>query len=502
MILSKENLAQIQAEGIEKPTQSQLELPEKVLQFGTGVLLRGLPDYFIDKANKAGIFNGRVIIVKSTSQGGTDDFSAQDGLYTLFVQGIRNGNAVSEKIINGSVSRVVSAKDEWNVILDCATNPELQIVVSNTTEVGLTLVEDDRIDAAPPKSFPGKLLAFLHRRYQHFNGSADAGMVIIPTELIPGNGALLKSICQKLAINNGLEEAFLDWLNTANDFCNSLVDRIVPGKLPADEIEKMAAESGYADNLMIASEDYRLWAIETGSERTKSILSFSAADAGIIIAPNIDKYRELKLRLLNGGHTFTCALAILSGFTTVKEAMSNSFFEQFITRLMRDEIAPAITSRELTIEEAHDFAGKVLDRFRNPFIQHQWLSISVQYSSKMAMRCIPVLLAFYQRFSKVPEHIAIGFGAYILFMKSSGERFEGRAGERMYAIQDDKAARLQEHWKSGSIAEAVQAVLSDETLWNTDLTTLPGFKDAVAAAVKKLTEERTGTASKPGILIS
>ncbi len=171
MQLSKKNLKNIKAQpGLIIPDEKLLSLPEKVLQFGTGVLLRGLPDYFIDKANRQGVFNGRVVIVKSTSQGGTDAFSQQDGLFTLCVKGIEDGNKVEETIINSSISRVLSANDEWKTILACAHNPEMQIVISNTTEVGITLVEDN-IQSSPPVSFPGKLLAFLYERYKAFKGS-------------------------------------------------------------------------------------------------------------------------------------------------------------------------------------------------------------------------------------------------------------------------------------------------------------------------------------------
>src|SRR3954465_11822395 len=117
MILSKYTLKNIDSSRVQVPEESVFELPEKVLQFGTGVLLRGLPDYFIDKANRQGIFNGRIVVVKSTSQGDTSDFDKQDGLYTLCVRGIENGKKVEENIINASISRVLSAQNEWEQIL-------------------------------------------------------------------------------------------------------------------------------------------------------------------------------------------------------------------------------------------------------------------------------------------------------------------------------------------------------------------------------------------------
>jgi len=330
MQLSRKNIGNIQAQpGLTLPAANAFELPEKVLQFGTGVLLRGLPDYFIDKANRNGIFNGRVVVIKSTDSGGTDAFAKQDGLYTLCIKGLEDGKQVDETIINSSISRVLSAKNEWDQVLACAHNAEMQIIISNTTEVGITLVEDD-VHAKPPQSFPGKLLAFLLERYKAFNGSVESGMVIIPTELITENGNKLRSIVLELAAMNKLDNDFVKWVETANDFCNSLVDRIVPGKLP--ELDRIATEKklGYTDELMILSECFRLWAIESDSNRVRNILSFTSADDGAVIAPDIEKFRELKLRLLNGTHTFSCGLAYLAGFTTVREAMSNEYMSAFV----------------------------------------------------------------------------------------------------------------------------------------------------------------------------
>lgn len=488
MILSKEKLATIHTSGIEKPPAACLALPEKVLQFGTGVLLRGLPDYFIDKANSQGLFNGRIVVVKSTGSGGTDAFAVQDSLFTHYIRGVEQGQRKEEARINCSISRVLSASESWNDILAYASSEEMQVVISNTTEVGLTLLPGDDLKAAPPKSFPGKLTAFLYARYQAFNGAADKGMVIIPTELIPDNGHVLKAICVQLAEANGLEEAFVQWLTTANDFCNSLVDCIVPGALPAAEAAGLAEKHGYRDELHITSETYRLWAIETSRPHTRDVLSFSSIDDGVVVTENIDKFRELKLRLLNGAHTFTCGLAVLSDFVTVKEAMSNEFFEKFMADLMKEEITDAIVSRQISKEDATGFSNKVLDRFRNPFIEHLWLSITMQYTSKMGMRCVPVVREYYNRYNEVPKHMAAGFGAYILFMRSELNehgQYIGKNCGKKYVIQDDKAAILHAKWQSANPETVVHEVLADKVLWGTDLSQLPGFEKAVVATVRK-----------------
>lgn len=486
MQLSKKTISQIGS-----PAQAILELPEKVLQFGTGVLLRGLPDYFIDKANKQGLFNGRVVVVKSTSSGGTDAFATQDGLFTLCVKGIEESKKTEETIINASISRVLSAAEEWKEILKCAYNSEMQLVISNTTEVGIVLVQDD-IHQSPPVSFPGKLLAFLHERYKAFKGSKESGMVIVPTELITNNGTKLREIVLELAEQNKVEKPFIQWLSSANHFCNSLVDRIVPGKLPAAEQKATEAKLGYTDELMIMAEPFRLWAIESGSERVKEVLSFSRADKGVVITPDIEKFRELKLRLLNGTHTLSSGLAVLAGFTTVKEAMANEQMSSFVRRLMMLEIAAAMSGDTISYNEACAFANTVIDRFRNPFIDHQWISITMNFTSKMRLRNIPLLLRHYEKEGKVPVQMAQGFAAYLLFMKcSKGDdgSYYGKTGSLTYKLQDDKAAYFSEKWAKLSAGDLVKTVLADTELWGADLSQLPGLAEAITNYIGIIEQE-------------
>jgi len=416
MMLNKKTYSTITTENVD----ALFALPEKVLQFGTGVLLRGLPDYFIDKANKLGVFNGRIVVVKSTDQGGTDAYAAQDGLYTLIEKGIENGLPVERTTINASISRVVSAKTEWQAVLDCAANPDIQIIISNTTEVGITLVASD-VNSLLPESFPGKLLHFLMERYRVFNGSLESGLVIIPTELISDNGIKLKEIVIELAKLKGLDEVFINWVNTANDFCSSLVDCIVPGKLPANEQVQFEQKVGYQDSLAIMSEPYRLWAIETANQKTAAILSFAAADAWVILAPSINKYKEIKLRLLNATHSLCCGVAILSEFLTVRDALNDKTFKDFLSSMLLDEIVPLVADGDITMEEARSFALQVVDRFSNQSIEHLWVNIAVQYTAKMHMRVVPLVDKYVKQHGKAPTLISFGFAAFLLFMKSKND---------------------------------------------------------------------------------
>ncbi|MDR0792704.1 MAG: tagaturonate reductase [Chitinophagaceae bacterium] len=486
--LSKANLSGI--EGIATPCEKIFELPEKVLQFGTGVLLRGLPDYFIDKANKENIFNGRVAVVKSTMQNSIDEFATQDGLYTICIRGWKNNAAQSADYLNASISRVINANADWAGVLACAENPELKIIISNTTELGIVLDENDKITTSlAPASFPAKLLAFLYRRFQYFKGDKNAGMVVIPTELIPDNGAVLKEICIKLANIHSLENEFIQWLENANEFCDSLVDRIVPGKVNAPEAGEIFQSLGYEDDLMIMSESYALWAIQTKNPLAiKEILSFHQIDEGVIITENIEKYRILKLHLLNASHTFSCMIALCTGFSYVNEAMNDIGFQHYIQALT-DESTHAITSEQITLEEAKIFAANVLDRFRNPFIKHKWSDIARQTTLKIRMRCVPLFEMYYSKFNSAPTFMIKGFAAYLLFMKT--RKIEGKffasIRQKDFLVEDKYAEKLHEHWQVRNTEAAVKAIISDKDLWGTDLSLLNNFETELIKAINVMT---------------
>jgi len=485
MNLSFKNLEVIQSAGTEIPGKGIFDLPEKILQFGTGVLLRALPDYFVDRANRQGIFNGRILLVKSTAAGDADIFQHQDGMYTLSIRGIEAGVSIDQQIICSAISRVLSATDHWADIMLAASNPQLQIVISNTTEVGVQLVKES-IFREPPASFPAKLLAFLYERFKIFNGEPSSGMIIIPTELLMNNGEFLKSILLELAEFNNLESYFIEWLDLHNRFCNSLVDRIVPGKPDPAMKTQMEEQWGYTDELMAVCEPYRLWAIE-GDESIQEVLSFHSVDEGVIIKPDIIKYRELKLRMLNATHTLSCGLAFLSGFSYVRQAMENIGFGKYIRKLMMEEIGLAIPV-SIPENEIMEFGTKVLDRFKNPFLQHQWLSITMQYSSKMAMRVVPVLKRYYELNRKPPELISTGFAAFILFMrpvKKELDKYYGISDDQYYLINDDRAAYFYSLWQKVSVDELVHTLLANSELWKCDLGILQGFGDKVTKRLKE-----------------
>jgi tagaturonate reductase len=406
----------------QKDSSLVFPLTEKVIQFGTGVLLRGLPDYFIHHANQQQVFKGSVVVIKSTSNGGVDDFAHQDALFTHCVRGVYNGQNVDKQFVNTSISRVLAAAPDWDQIIALASSDHIEIIISNTTEAGMVLDANDKIDQGAPQSFPGKLLALLFERWKHFNGDINKGWVILPTELMPDNGILLNSLVNQLATILGLPADFIHWMNTANDFCNTLVDRIVPGMVSDSEMEALENKLGYKDNLLITSEPFALWAIESSKASTIEKLSFAKTDDSITIAPSIVKFRELKLRLLNGTHTFSCAVAILAGFDTVIDAMRDASFKKFIQNLVHGELVPCVVSDTISKEEATQFSNKVLERFANPYIEHKWTSIAMNFEEKMKMRNGHLMDSYASHHDVAAQWMSLGLAAFVVYMEQAHQK--------------------------------------------------------------------------------
>lgn len=474
--LSKKNIGTISSGSISKPDEKLFQLPEKILQFGTGVLLRGLCDCLVHEANIKGDFNGRIVVVKSTDAGKTDAFEEQDNLYTVCVRGLGDGSIIEENIICSAISRVLSAKQQWNDVLKTVHDPELNIIISNTTEVGLQLVKEKVMNTVPT-SFPGKLLAVLYERYTH---CPDNGMIVIPTELVSDNGEKLHSIIFELASFNEFSTEFSQWLERRVKFCNSLVDRIVT-KDPGEQLlNKIQEQLGYHDELLTMCEDYRLWAIE-GDDEVKRILSF-ASDDGAFVKPDIDISKFLKLHLLNGTHTLSASLAYLAGFDIVRDAMEDKVFSSYVENLMQRDIAKAIPY-DMDANEINKFSSKVLDRFRNPFLQHKWINITLQNTMKMKNRNMPVLLRYQQLFNTSPEYMATGFAGYLLFMKGvkkEGNIYYGKRVNEYYSINDDQAPYFFDLWNSGtSLNSLVMKVLSNIEIWGTDMSAFNSFARSV-----------------------
>jgi tagaturonate reductase len=447
-----------------------LNLPEKAVQFGTGAFLRGFVEYFIDEANRQGLFNGRVVAIGSTGSGRYEQLRSQDSLYTLLIEGVANGEERREYRLITSLSRALSAQTEWNAVLECARNPQLELIFSNTTEIGIQLDDADRALEDLPHSFPAKLTRFLYVRGRAFDYAAGSGITVIPCELIENNGDLLGALVLEQARRWNLEREFQLWLEGAVRYCNTLVDRIVPGEADASAKESAAAELGYRDELLTICEPYRLFAIKADGE-TKQHLTFAAADNNIIVAADIEPFRARKIRLLNGTHTIMTPLALLAGCATVHAALDDELVGDFTRHVLLNELVPSSD-----VADAEPFAREVLDRFANPFIHHALVDITLQQTMKMRVRVVPAIVDFSRRNGASPHGLAFGFAAFLLYIRDA-----------VTPRADDHADAIHNAWqKHACPPELAATVCADQELWGADLSAVPGFVTEVGDALDSL----------------
>ena len=453
---------------------------ERFLQFGEGNFLRGFVDYFVDVLNEKADFQSKVVVVQPIDQGLADIINQQDGLYTLYLRGFENGTKVERKRIIRSISRCLNPYREFDAFLANARNPDLRFIVSNTTEAGITYVAADRYDDAPPSSFPAKLTRLLHERYQAFGKEAGKGFVILSCELIDNNGKELQECVEKYILDWKLGADFAKWVNHENIFCSTLVDRIVTG-YPRAEAAALNEANGYEDRLLDTAEVFGFWVIE-GPEKLAEELPFAKAGLPVIFTNDHSPYKKRKVRILNGAHTSMIMAAYLAGQNIVRECMDDDIIRDYLKDCMFDEIIPTL---DLPKDDLISFANAVIDRFRNPYIDHALLSIALNSTSKWKARVLPSLLTYHERFKKLPQRLVFSLAAYIAFyraVKQPDGRFIGHRGMNEYEIKDDAfvidffadALKLDNH-------TLVQKVLANTEFWGQDLNKIEGLTSLVTA---------------------
>jgi tagaturonate reductase len=447
------------------------QAPERVLQFGEGNFLRAFVDYFIDVANEHAGFNGKVVAVQPISGPVVrEKFDAQDSLYTLYLRGIEGGQKVEKRRVISCISRCISAADEFDAVLACAHNPDLKYIVSNTTEAGIVYRSGDKMDAPAAAAFPGKLTLLLLERYNYM---PDSGFVLLPCELIEENGKNLLACVKKYIALWNLPADFAAWVEEKNVFCSTLVDRIVPG-YPKDAAELNAAD-GYEDGLVVSAEPFGFWAVE-GPSRLNDELPFAKSGLPVLVTEDCTGYKQRKVRILNGAHTSTVCAGLLCGLETVGEMMADPMLRSYLETEIAQEIIPTL---DLPRSELDAFAASVIERFQNPFIRHELLTITLNSTSKWRARVLPSVIEYLKRKGFLPKLLTFSFAAYAEFL---------RCGK--FDCKDDKEVLefFSAHC-SDSAEDLMAALCAQELFWGQDLAAIPGFLAAVTDGLKAIQSE-------------
>ena len=458
-----------------KSTGLENRLPIKVVQFGEGNFLRAFVDYAFQRLNNEVDFNAGIAVVQPLKDGMVNMINDQDGLYTLFMNGIKKGEKIQDIQLISNIVKAINPYSDFADYLALAKEPALQFIVSNTTEAGIEFLDTDTPDLQPPAAFPAKLTVLLHERFKHFNGDASKAVTIIPCELIDYNSETLKKCILQYCDLWNLDAAFVKWVSEDCTYHSTLVDRIVPG-YPRAEIEEYNSKLEYQDNLIVAAEPFFLWAIE-GGEDLKAKLPFDKTDLNVKIVDDIRPFKMIKVRILNGAHTAMVPVSLLFGNQLVMETVNGGFTGPFVDNV----IAEISETLPMDKNEITAYAEEVMDRFRNPFIKHALADIALNSISKFKVRVLPSLLGYYTTTKKLPTSLTFSLACLIQFYKGTWNNEALPVKDTPELVEAFKKA-----WELGNIESVVAAVLANTDFWDEDLNKVEGLSQAVVHALNEI----------------
>jgi tagaturonate reductase len=439
------------------------QYPVKILQFGSGNFLRGFADWMVQVANEKTGFNAGISVVQDISNANT--LHQQEGVYTVILKGIREEEFINRQYKIDIIQRVVNPNDDFESFLNEALNPDLQFIISNTPEAEGAFNGKDALVSSVASTFAGKLTQLLFNR---FKNKLDTSLLILPTEPYEENGTMLKANVQKYCTHWQLSSDFSVWLSTRVTFCNTLVDRTISG-FPQKSRENMFAELGYADELIVEGEWFHLWVIE-GPRWMEEVLPLKKAGLNVIYTNDLAPYHLRKVRILNGAHTCLAYVGLLAGLQTVHESIDHPVVGRYIKRMIYDDIVPGIPADILELEK---YAGEVIDRFRNPAMDHQLVSMSVDSFSKFRKYVLPSLLEQVNKSGVANDRFAYSLAALIFYYHPLHETIRESGNETADFISFMRNVWEDRDYSIKGMEERCRKVLGSIKWWGMDLTNVP-----------------------------
>ncbi|MBQ9162960.1 MAG: tagaturonate reductase [Clostridia bacterium] len=451
----------------------------KVLQYGEGNFLRTFADAYFDALNKEAFGEYKVNIVKPIAVGSIEKFKEQNNKYHIVLRGVDGGEA-SERVYGiDCIQSVIDPYTDYDAYMALAADAELKLIVSNTTEAGICYNADDKMEGFADITYPAKLTKFLYARYR----AGLSGVYILPVELIDNNADCLKECVDKYIALWGLDDGFKMWNDKENFYCNTLVDRIVSG-YPRDTetLEHITALVGERDGLVAIGEPFGLWAIEKKGEIEKYVLD-GIHNVEVVLTDDIGYYKKRKVRVLNGSHTNLVSAGLIHGAKTVYDCMTDERLHTFAEDTLREEIIPFVSD---DIAATTAFADSVIERFLNPYLNHQLISISLNSISKWRARDLPSFKDYYSKHGRIAPSLTKGF-AYLMALYSTlhkvGEEYYVTVCGEDVVFRDDR-----EHLEFFANGGDVTDFMSKVDVWGESLLDYEGFGEAVAEYVKMIKE--------------
>jgi tagaturonate reductase len=337
-----------------------------ILQFGTSRFLQAHFDLFVAQGFAEGEGKRKIAVVQTTASAESARrlaFFNSGRPYRVHVRGLTAGAVVDEWIEVDSVGRGVDANRDWAELQRLFVD-EARWIVSNTGDRGYELYAGDRFEGAVPRSFPAKLTKLLHARF----AAGRPAPTLFPCELIEANGDKLRALALEVAEGWALSQDFRRWTAEACLWINSLVDRIV-----SEPLEPAGA----------VAEPYALWAVEN-----RPGLVMPCRHASVVLTDDLKPYERLKLFILNLGHSYLAERWAARGDArseTVRALLADPAALADLNDLYDREVLPVFDAIGMD-DQARAYRSSVIERFRNPFLDHRLAEIFTNHAAKKQRR--------------------------------------------------------------------------------------------------------------------
>mgnify|MGYP002624739225 CR=1 FL=1 len=193
----------------------------------------------------------------------------------------------------------------------------------------------------------------------------------------------------------------------------------------------------------------------------------------VLFVPSEEPYHKRKVTLLNGPHTVLSPVAFLSGVNIVRDACQHEVIGKYIHKVQFDELMQTL---DLPMDELEKFAGDVLERFDNPFVDHQVTSIMLNSFPKFQARDLPGVKTYLERKGELPKGLVFGLAAIITYYKG-GKRADGTD---IIPNDDPKIMQLlADLWATGDTQKVADGVLAADFIWQEDLNKVKGLNALV-----------------------
>jgi len=462
---------------VQQPRYDRQQLRSRIVHFGFGAFHRAHQALLTNRVlNEKGgdwgiceisLFSGDVLM---------SQLRAQDHLFTVLEKGAEGNQA----IVVGAVHECLNAKlDSLAAIIEKFCEPQVAIVSLTITEKGYcidpatgkldmhnTRILHDLENPTEPHSAPGILVEALHRRRER----GLPPFTVLSCDNIPDNGHVVKNAVLGMAQKRSAELA--GWIDAHVSFPGTMVDRIVPAATETS-LAEITRELGVEDPCAISCEPFIQWVVEDNFVAGRPEWEV----AGVQMVKDVLPWEQMKLRMLNGSHSFLAYLGYLAGYAHINECMEDASFREAARRVMLNEQAPTlrITDVDLTA-----YADSLIDRFANPALQHRTWQIAMDGSQKLPQRMLDGIRVHLERNSAWPL-LALGVAGWIRYVSGTDERGDA------IDVRDPLSDKIQSIVKASSEADRVNALLTLSEVFGQDLPHNSVFVNAVNAAYQRLT---------------